>query len=395
MSRLFLLIFIFTLSLPLWGQNSESNEDDFRITLLSCSPGDEIYSLFGHTAIRVQNSQTDLDLVYNYGIFDFNTDNFIWRFALGHTDYQLGRLPYEHFVFEYRVTNRTIWEQELFLTKEEKVNLINLLEENYLPSQRVYRYNFLYDNCATRPLEKIKEATSRELNFSDNKDYQNTFRDILHRYSENHLWCRFGMDLCLGSKADRLITTREESFAPIELIDYISSAHFNNNTSLVGEKRVILSSTPEANKGTPLLLSPLAVFAALFIFMAILSVYQVNRRVFFNLFDLPLFGIYGLAGCILLFLVLFSEHPAMSPNYLLLVLNPLHLLFAILLCFKGIKRIKFGYHCLNFIVLTLFICFSWVIPQKFDLAILPLAGSLWIRSLSFSYITIKSYKLNK
>ena len=126
----------------------EKITDSIRISLLTCASGGEIYSLFGHTAIRYENFTRNIDAVFNYGMFNFNAPNFILRFALGETDYQLGATNYEHFVAEYNYLGRDVWQQTLNLTPDEKEHLFNLLQENYRPENREYRYNFFYDNCA-------------------------------------------------------------------------------------------------------------------------------------------------------------------------------------------------------------------------------------------------------
>ena len=140
------------------GQAIASDNDSIRLSLLTCAPGEEIYSLFGHTAIRYEDPANGIDAVFNYGLFSFNTPNFILRFSLGETDYQLGATDYARFAAEYAFDGRSVWQQTLNLSKEEKAELIRLLQENYLPENRVYRYNFFYDNCATRPRDKIEES---------------------------------------------------------------------------------------------------------------------------------------------------------------------------------------------------------------------------------------------
>lgn len=144
-----------------WGTESLSTADSIRISLLTCAPGEEIYSLFGHTAIRYEEPARGIDRVYNYGLFSFNTPNFILRFALGKTDYQLGVEDYRRFAAEYEYFGRSVWQQTLNLTVEEQQQLITLLEENYRPENRIYRYNFFYDNCATRPRDKVEESLQK------------------------------------------------------------------------------------------------------------------------------------------------------------------------------------------------------------------------------------------
>ena len=140
--------------------------DSIRISLLTCASGEEIYSLFGHTAIRYENYTRGIDAVFNYGIFNFNAPNFILRFALGETDYQLGVTDYERFAAEYYYLERDVWQQELNLTVQEKGKLVMLLEENYRPENRIYRYNFFYDNCATRPRDLIEKSIDGTLQYA-------------------------------------------------------------------------------------------------------------------------------------------------------------------------------------------------------------------------------------
>ena len=129
--------------------------DSVRVSLLTCAPGSEIYSLFGHTALRYENPAKGEDWVFNYGLFSFDTPNFVYRFVKGETDYQLGVIPYRYFEGEYAMRGSSVYQQELNLTDKEKENVIRLLRENYLPANRVYRYNYFYDNCTTRARDKV------------------------------------------------------------------------------------------------------------------------------------------------------------------------------------------------------------------------------------------------
>ena len=186
-----LLFIIFCVCItPIQAQSTKENHSDsIRLSLLTCAPGQEIYSLFGHTAIRYENFTQHIDAVFNYGIFSFNTPNFILRFTLGETDYQLGVSSYEQFAAEYNYYGRSVWQQTLNLNIEEKKRLIELLETNYRPENRVYRYNFFYDNCATRPRDQIEKAIIGKLIYpEDMKDDQTgkSFRDIIHQYTKGH-----------------------------------------------------------------------------------------------------------------------------------------------------------------------------------------------------------------
>lgn len=369
-----------------------ATEDSIRFSLLTCGAGEEIYSLFGHTAIRYENFTRGIDAVFNYGIFSFNTPNFILRFTLGETDYQLGVTSYKQFAYEYTWTGRDVWQQTLNLNAEEKKKLLALLEENYLPQNRIYRYNFFYDNCATRPRDQIEHAVQGTLEYADDMTSFQTgisFRDIVHQYTIGHSWARFGIDLCLGSQADKDITRRQMMFAPFYLKDFLAKAQLKNAQGMErplvsSEDHIIQSPQQTSTEETP---SPLQTAFLLFTIVTIATAYGIYRRKSLWLLDLLLFLAAGVAGCILAFLASFSQHPAVSPNYLLFLFHPLHLLCLPWMIKRIRKKEKSIYMWANIIVLTFFILLWGIIPQEFNLAVLPLALSLWIRSASNLYLT--------
>lgn len=380
------------------GQQVSGNAtDSIRISLLTCEAGEEIYSLFGHTAIRYENYTRGIDAVFNYGIFNFNAPNFIFRFALGETDYQLGATSYENFVAEYDYLERDVWQQTLNLRADEKAELVRLLEENYRPENRIYRYNFFYDNCATRPRDLIEKAIDGTLQYADNMtdtDTGVTFRDLLHKYSENHPWSRFGMDLCMGSRADEPISRRMMMFVPFYVQDYFNKAEIVDKDGKVRalvsseEKIVETGKTGPASEG----FTPFQATLLLFIIVAAATAYGIRRRKTLWGIDLVLFPAAGLAGCVLAFLALFSQHPAVSPNYLLLVFHPFHLLCLPWMINRVRKKKRSRYMVANLVVLTLFIMLWAIIPQRFPLAVLPLAVCLLIRSASNLVLTYDKKK---
>lgn len=369
-----------------------ATEDSIRFSLLTCGAGEKIYSLFGHTAIRYENFTRGIDAVFNYGIFSFNTPNFILRFTLGETDYQLGVTSYKQFAYEYTWTGRDVWQQTLNLNAEEKKKLLALLEENYLPQNRIYRYNFFYDNCATRPRDQIERAVQGTLEYADDMTSFQTgisFRDIVHQYTIGHSWARFGIDLCLGRQADKDITRRQMMFAPFYLKDFLAKAQLKNAQGMErplvsSEDHIIQSPQQTSTEETP---SPLQTAFLLFTIVTIATAYGIYRRKSLWLLDLLLFLAAGVAGCILAFLASFSQHPAVSPNYLLFLFHPLHLLCLPWMIKRVRKKEKSIYMWANIIVLTFFILLWGIIPQEFNLAVLPLALSLWIRSASNLYLT--------
>lgn len=392
---LFTLLCIITLVIPA-NRLSANENDSIRLSLLTCAPGEEIYSLFGHTAIRYENPAQGIDCVFNYGLFNFNTPNFIFRFALGETDYQLGVTDYERFASEYDFFGRSVWQQTLNLTPEEKSKLISLLEENYRPENQVYRYNFLFDNCATRPRDKIEESIQGQVSYPESPVHTTTisFRDIIHQCAEGHPWARFGMDFCVSSEADRPITDRQTMFAPFYLMNFFANARITNN----GIERALISDTQKVVDAVPLdeedawLPTPLQVALLLFIIVTAATIYGIRKRKGLWGIDLVVFGLAGIAGCIIAFLAMFSLHPAVSANYLLFVFHPGQLIFLPCIIISIRKGRKSWYLLLNCIVLTLFILLFPLIPQRIDFAIVPLALCLLVRSASNLILTYKKKK---
>jgi len=390
--------------------------DTWQVSLITCGPGIEVYNQFGHTAIRMKNVSRNIDLIYNYGIFSFNTPNFVLRFTLGKTDYLLGIQAYQDFVDWYAYCNRDVREQVLNLSIEEKNTLIGLLNENYKPQNRTYRYNFFYDNCATRPRDLIEKCLQSKLQYADDMTTTSTgqsFRSIVHEFTANNSWSQFGIDLCLGSEADKPISRRAMMFIPLYLEKYFDKATIlpherNNNSSreknknLVGEKSngtypliteskqlVTIPEADKVQKDTPF--TPFRCATFMFIVTTVLTIYEIRSRKSMWGFDLILFTAAGIAGCMLAFLATFSEHPTVSPNCLLFLFQPLHLLLLPWFIKKVKKMQRSSYLVVLTIELLLFIVLWAIIPQKFPLAVLPLALCLLVRSAS-NWLLSQPYK---
>lgn len=368
--------------------NLRAQTDSLTVSLLTCGPGQEVYNLFGHSAIRVKNEATGVDYVFNYGIFSFNTPNFVLRFTLGQTDYQLGVQYYDDFVYNYEMQGRFVHEQLLNLNSEEKLKLAMLLEENYLPENRMYRYNYFYDNCSTRPRDMIEKAVNGTVVYQEEMDTPIeglTYRGLVHDYTKRKAWSRLGIDLLLGSEADEPISRRASMFIPFLLEQYFSTAQKTDlqqrSSGLVEETHTIIDQD-ESDWPSPTPFTPMRVFLLLFIVVAALTIWGIRHQKSLWGLDLLLFAAAGIAGCIIAFMVAFSEHPAVSPNYLLFVFHPLHLLCLPWILKKVKKLQRSRYMVLNAVILTLFIIFWVLIPQIFPIEVLPLASVLLVRSIS-------------
>ena len=380
------------------GQSVRGQEDNIKVSLMTCAPGTEIYALFGHTALRYEDKARGEDWVFNYGMFSFNAPHFIYRFVKGETDYELGVTRYPYFEGSYAMRGSSVYQQTLNLTISEKQELRRLLEENYLPENRVYRYNFFYDNCTTRARDVIERCIEGKVVYSEGKEGL-SFRDIVHQYTKGHPWAQFGIDFCIGSQADHPINDRQMMFAPFYLMDAFAGARIANtsdNKALVASTKKIIDCEPDVSDSAENdiwnMLTPIRLSLLVFIAIGMATVYGLRKKKSLWGLDIAVFAAAGIAGCIIAFLALFSEHPTVGSNYLLFVFHPGHLLCLPFFINNERKRRKSRYHLLNCTVLTLFIVLFPVIPQNFDLAVLPLALCLLIRSASNLILTYKKAK---
>ena len=347
--------------------------DSIRISLLTCAPGTEIYSLFGHTAIRYQNLDRGEDYIYNYGVFSFNTPNFIYRFVKGETDYQLGVVPYAYFEYAYAERGSSVYQQTLNLTYEEKIKLKQLLDTNYRPENRVYRYNYFFDNCTTRARDKIEAAIHGKVVYPEGAKGL-SFRSIIHQYTVGHEWGEWGIDFLLGEEADAEIDMHLQQFAPFYMLESARKAYIQVGDSqrpLVLEEEKIVDVDPLPAADFPL--SPFQVVLAVMVLTVIVQYMQYKKGRIFWIWDLLLFGFQGLAGCIIAFLFFFSVHPTVGSNWLLWVFNPLPLLYLPVMIYRAIKGRKDLFHKINIVYLTIFIILMPFVAQEFQATMLPLA----------------------
>lgn len=382
MSRL--KYFIFCLFMGVAFSVQSQSTDSIRFSLLTCAPGTEIYSLFGHTAIRYENYTRRIDVVFNYGMFSFNTPNFIFRFVAGETDYQLGITPYSYFEAEYAMRGSSVYQQVLNLTQSEKERLLTILENNYLPENRIYRYNYFYDNCTTRARDKIEECVEGKVVYPDSLSGK-SYRSIVHEFTAGSPWDEFGIDLCLGAEADKEINKRQQMFSPFYMKYYASNAYIvdaggTRRPLILDETKIVDVEPDEVQLG--FVLSPL-MCGALFLALCVVMAWGQwkTQRIWWG-WDIVLYGLQGLAGCIIAFLFFFSVHPTVGSNWLLILFNPIPLLYLPFMVYKAVKRKKDYYHVGNMVYLTLFITILPFCGQEFNLTVLPLALGLLVTSAS-------------
>lgn len=369
---------------------ADSIPDDLQIGLITCSPGTRVYELFGHTAIRVQSNRYQADLIYNYGIFSFDTPNFLYRFTKGETDYMLGVYEFQDFILSYAARNSEVTEQELNLTPKEKQLLFEALQINSLPENSVYRYNFLYDNCSTRARDIINQHITGQVEYAD-PGQTTTFRTMIHQCTRNDRWLTLGIDLALGSPIDRPVTYMQQMFLPEVLMQATARARIEKPdgdiSPLVARTVPILEKSPDRlPPATGFSVTPLFCLSGVLLCVVVLTCLEIKHLKMRRWLDSLLFLLYGLVGCVLFFLMFKSTHPATYPNYSAFWVHPFHLLPAIFIWVISAKKMLGYYHFVNFVVLFLFLISWYWIPQQLNVAFIPLILILMVRSASFLWI---------
>ena len=326
------LTFITGFSAPVAAQDDSTllAMDSVEISLLTCQPHDEVYSLYGHTAIRYHDfhKKGKVDAAFNYGVFNFHAPHFVARFVFGLTDYELGAFPYRLFQAEYRHFGSMVTEQVLNLTAQEKYQLRQALSENLRPENCVYRYNYFYNNCTTKARDIIERCINGKVEYAEREDYTPTYREMIHEMTQRNPWSRFGNDLLLGIKADQPTTLRQQEFLPQNLMYDFDRARINDNGTrrpLVKERRVSVPPGVQMHEsGFPL--SPLVCFSILLVIGIIIFLIEWKIQCIFIVWDVLLMLATGIIG-IVLTLMLFSQHPTVSLNLQIILFNPLPWLF--------------------------------------------------------------------
>jgi hypothetical protein len=365
------------------GAQSLSNQAE--ISILSFGAGTEVYSIWGHTAIRVNDPVYKIDKVYNYGTYDFDTPDFLSKFIRGRLNYALSIQRYHRIVSAYERENRSIREQLMDLDSLEKNKLYNLLEENYLPENRLYKYDFFFDNCATRPLEIIEKCTDKKIDFQTTK--QNTFRNILDEQLTQTPWLDFGIDLIIGAKADKFTTAREQMFMPSYFYDNFKNSTFGTDPSIAVIKEDISVFKPigPLNTTVPLIFKPAFVWIILLILECIIFIVMIQRKKWIaNWYDKTWFTIMGLGSIIILFMWFGTDHLATKENWNILWINPLFILMTIPI--KRMTEFKKWLAILLFICILCSLLFWFLIPQAFNDAFALLILILGIKMAKYAFL---------
>lgn len=360
---------------------------DAEISILTIGPGSLLNDSFGHSGFRVKNRYSDI--VYNYGMFDFNAPNFYLNFAKGKLNYYMGKNSFKDFKGFYIWQNRSIKEQVLNLSEEQKRELYAFLLNNIKPENKYYLYDFFYDNCATRIRDVSETVLNNNINYNTPKSYkEETFRELIQKNLNWNSWGSFGIDVALGSVIDRTATPREYMFLPEYIFDFFEEASFKNTGKPIVKETKIIYEEKVSNKQFSFFNSPFFVFCliALLIMATTFNDYKKKKRSIG--LDIFIFSVLGLIGILLILLWFATDHAATAYNYNLLWAFPLSLFTIIQVIKKQPKKWFIAY--LKFLVLMLcLMVLHWIIGvQRFAPVLIPI-----IIALSFRYVyLIRFYK---
>ncbi len=394
-----MLICVFTTNTysknPYISSSDSIFSNGIRVSLLTFGAGDEAHSVWGHTAIRIKDEAKKMDKVYNYGAYDFDTPYFLIKFLRGKLKYSLAVDNYSLVYKYYKWLKRDIYEQELNFSYQEKIKLYELLEENYKEKNRYYNYDFFFDNCATRPLEIIQKSLDDKIVFT-NVENKKTFRQLLDQQIIKHKWLDFGIDLIIGSKADKNPTKMESAFLPLELKNHLSNAEIikkNSNNKIDISSKIVLKEQKlfQAKNnilGTPQYLKPIYIFSLLLaIEIIIFLISWKKRKIITKWYDYLYFSMAFVGGLTITFLWFFTDHSVTKNNWNYLWLNPLYLF----LFFRKSIINKYIFILITFLVFASLIGFGFL-PQEINPAVLPILGILILKLSKYGILRHKFEK---
>lgn len=375
------VILVFIL-LGSFGTNAQLDTCKIRVSLLTCAPGTELYSTFGHTALRIYDSSFKADYVFNFGTFDFSDPDFYSKFVRGKLKYYLSVENYKDFVYQYNYEQRSIREQVLNFNCEEKNKILSALKINAEPEFKYYQYDFLFDNCTSR-IRDIIFNTNKNIIVQDSLVKPNTtFRNLLHEYLDkgHQPWSKLGIDILLGSKIDKSVSLKDAMFLPDYLMKGIDTATIENNKLVKEEVQILDLKSPivKISNYQPLFL--FSFYTLIILFITILK--NKTAQIIIKTNDRILFYITGFLGFVLVIMWLGTDHQSCKNNFNLLWALPTNLLVADLLSKKK-SWLKIYFRLVTYVSCVVLILWSFL-PQQLNLALVPIIILLAFRSYQLS-----------
>jgi Domain of unknown function (DUF4105) len=381
---LFTLLFLFPLK-----TFAQKDSCHVSVSILTCTPGEELYSTFGHSAIRITDSVSHSDIIYNYGTFNFDEPGFYTKFIRGKLDFYISTDDFDSFMYSYQQEGRGVKEQVLNLTCIEKYNIIMLLRANMTGANRFYKYDFTFDNCTTRLRDLVEKSADSAVHFDDVLHEKKTFRNLIYEYLDynDKQWSKLGIDILLGAPMDAVMKPQEDMFLPDYLMKTFDSSTIDYRPLVKIKRELLPLNLPPVS--VDYFSHPLFVFSCIFCLVVLLSFsnnYFIKRLL--TAFDGFMFFVTGLLGVLLIFMWVGTDHLMTKDNFNLLWAWPTNAVAAFYIFSK--RRLAMNYFLVYAIFnLVLFGCWFFL-PQHMNPALMPIIAILIFRSLFI--ITRRNYK---
>ena len=350
-----------------------------HISLLTCSPGLDLYSTWGHSALRVVDSSANIDIIYNYGTFDFDDPAFYSKFTRGKLMYFVTVQKFESFLEEYQYYQRGITEQVLDLSCSEKEKLFSALQENAKEENRYYKYDFIIDNCTTRLRDIVFKNADAPIVTRDIRPSEKiTFRNLIHKYLDSscQYWSKFGIDILLGKPLDKKLTNNEAMFLPDYLLKGFDSSMIGKKPVVSNKYEILRPALPEQKSS---LITPFGVFLILFFVIVGLGILK-NTGKLLTVFDFILFFLSGGLGVFLLFMWFGTDHPECKDNFNIAWALPFHFII-VFFQFRKWGWLKYYFLINSILLMLLLIVWKWL-PQEMNNGLIPLISLLLVRSFA-------------
>lgn len=356
--------------------------EESKVIMFTCGPGDELYAGFGHSALWVSDPAQKIDRLYNYGTFDFDTPNFYIKFIRGKLNYMVSICTSSYFLNDYDSRKILVTGQLLNLNQTEKQRIFEFLENNLLPENCFYKYDFFYDNCATRIRDVLVRITDGKVNFNTT-DKNLTFREMLFPYLTYTPWTKFGINLILGLTSDKKATPWDYMFLP----EYMQEAFHQATIEKDGKVRKLVSQEKlylpcKLNFTNNKMDDPIAIFSLILLLTILVTIYEIRKKITFNWLNYVFFTISSLAGLFLLFMWVGTDHIATAQNMNILWLLPAQALFLFSYRQKKLVQKKLILIALVYQFLVSFIMFVW--PQKAEISFMIISLIFVVRIGGFA-----------
>ena len=377
MKRIFLICLI--ISFVSFTRVLSQSSNDTIAYLITCGPGIDTYSNYGHSALRIAIPGKHTDIIYNWGVFEYNTKNFAWKFAKGRLDYMLDTEITKGFLQSYFFEQRYVYSQRLNIDSKEVRKLTELINENLRPENIKYRYDFFYDDCSTRIRDLLEKSIGDKLKYPPVEIGKvETFREMVARYQNPFPWLKFGVDLIMGSTSDKKAHFRDQMFLPIDMRNGLSKTLVRRSDKMIpllqNPEILIDFKNPQIKQN--IFLSPPFVFTVLIIVILILAGLTKNRKII-RIMDIIIYAVFSILSILMIFFNFFTDHQQMKWNLNIIWLNPFIVVCLLMLILNKTGEVWFR---IVFYISAAFLVVHYVLPQQFNIGFLLLDIIILIRS---------------